>query len=775
MKNTTRLVHFFCILVAIYLQSVSCANNNGEFKLNLRSTDFGNTFYVAGKPFPMGTSRKTEDIVDLSRTFLRDGMVGSLLRNFEDMLRLQNAENTAHFKESNGTQNTNVFSLLKQSRGRYDVSLYCLNDTMQALLDMLARKPYALGMLDADTKVPSGILQGHYLWFGNYDECKAVESPIQPNGHKFTGQYCLTTTLQYISAFGSRPLLFGTCVPSSCSENDVKALVQSLIDNGSGAPKPTMAMCDKKPTYSTGAIIALVVCGILGMLVCAGTLTDVYLRYTDEGGHRKDTKRGNNGIVIQSNERTGLLSSASVTLDEGHLIGTTSQGKSQIYWTPMSKCSAFMTSFSFIKNTEKLMSTSTASSPLSSLNGMRVLSMWWVILGHNFELPMSNETVQNPLQATKIGQRFSFQAVLNGTFSVDTFFFMSGTLVTYLCLKDISKNQGRTRWGMFYFHRFWRLTPAFAFCLMIYATLTRHFVYGPYSIVYEAMMHYAPDPCQSSWWASLLYIQNFYPSSGRLDKICMGWTWYLANDMQFFIISPIFIVLLLRYRRAGLISCVAMIIACVFIRLMTAIEFGMYLPNQSVTKHTDDVYAHNPTYNRPYTRIAPYMVGILLGYLLYSNDCRARLNRVKVFIGWSLAIVLGMLPVYGLYHYYHDVTNESSLAVSALYISCSRLSWALAIAWIIYACATGYGGPVNNILSWKLWAPLGRLTYCAYLVHPVIITAYGYNQPAAFFFGDVVVIYMYLGNLVTSYAIAYIVSMVIEAPMMGLEKVFFNR
>ena len=30
-------------------------------------------------------------------------------------------------------------------------------------------------------------------------------------------------------------------------------------------------------------------------------------------------------------------------------------------------------------------------------------------------------------------------------------------------------------------------------------------------------------------------------------------------------------------------------------------------------------------------------------------------------------------------------------------------------------------GPVNTILSWGVWAPLGRLTYCAYLVHPIVI------------------------------------------------------
>ncbi|XP_033748135.1 nose resistant to fluoxetine protein 6-like [Pecten maximus] len=759
-----------CVLTLVTLLShpVSCVTNNEGTQIDWELTDFRNKFYIAGKEFPIRTNEhKEEDFLNLSRSFLRDGMIGTLLRNFEETQKIKSRGTESYLRQSDNSKLTNVFSAEKLTDSRYDVSFSCLNDTKQVMLDILGRQPYALGMLDADTKIPSGILQGHWLWFGSYDECKGVESPELPSGRHISGQYCLASTLNNIKALGYKPIMLGTCVPSSCSDSDVRGLIRSLIDDGSGPPKPVEAVCAEKAKYSTGAIVALVVSGILGVLVCAGTITDIYQRYTDVSGHRKDGYRQSNGVVIQTNERTGLLSSTSVSLEEAPLIHPANN-------VPKRRMPSFMTSFSFVKNTEKLMSTSTASSPLSSLNGMRVLSMWWVILGHNFEIPLTNSTVQNPVQAMKIGQRFSFQAVVNGTFSVDTFFFMSGVLVTYLCLKDISNNHGRTRWGMFYFHRFWRLTPAFAFCLMLYATLTKHIVNGPYAIVYNIMMDYQPDPCSSSWWASLLYISNFYPSSGNLQKICMPWTWYLSNDMQFYIISPIFIILLLRYRKAGVGACVAMIIACVFIRLMTAVEYGIYLPNQGVTKHTNDIYATNPTYNRPYTRIAPYMVGILLGYLLYTNDCKARLNKISVLIGWSLAIVMGVLPVYGLYHYYHDQTG-ANLAVSAFYISCSRLSWSIAIAWVIYACATGYGGPVNIILSWKVWAPLGRLTYCAYLVHPVVITAYGFNLPTEFFYGDIAVIYMYLGNLVSSYCIAYIVSMVIEAPMMGLEKVFFKR
>lgn len=37
-------------------------------------------------------------------------------------------------------------------------------------------------------------------------------------------------------------------------------------------------------------------------------------------------------------------------------------------------------------------------------------------------------------------------------------------------------------------------------------------------------------------------------------------------------------------------------------------------------------------------------------------------------------------------------------------------------------------GPVNALLSWRAIIPLSRLTYCAYLVHPVIMYVYYFSQ-----------------------------------------------
>ena len=42
----------------------------------------------------------------------------------------------------------------------------------------------------------------------------------------------------------------------------------------------------------------------------------------------------------------------------------------------------FLLCFSLIQNTNRIMSTKVPPGAITSINGMRVLSMWWVILGH---------------------------------------------------------------------------------------------------------------------------------------------------------------------------------------------------------------------------------------------------------------------------------------------------------------------------------------------------------------------------------------------------------
>lgn len=57
-----------------------------------------------------------------------------------------------------------------------------------------------------------------------------------------------------------------------------------------------------------------------------------------------------------------------------------------------------------------------------------------------------------------------------------------------------------------YLHRYLRLTPVFAFLILLVVSLFRHIGSGPYSTVdYNSNA----IPCMKYWWSALLHIQNY--------------------------------------------------------------------------------------------------------------------------------------------------------------------------------------------------------------------------------------------------------------------------
>jgi peptidoglycan/LPS O-acetylase OafA/YrhL len=86
---------------------------------------------------------------------------------------------------------------------------------------------------------------------------------------------------------------------------------------------------------------------------------------------------------------------------------------------------------------------------------------------------------------------------------------------------------------LYYVHRYIRLTPAFILVMLFSVYLTPYFGHGP---LYPVQKGFEPDKCRAgNWWIAFLYIGNFFKS----NDICLGITWYLYDDMQFYWIAPL--------------------------------------------------------------------------------------------------------------------------------------------------------------------------------------------------------------------------------------------
>ena len=62
-------------------------------------------------------------------------------------------------------------------------------------------------------------------------------------------------------------------------------------------------------------------------------------------------------------------------------------------------------------------------------------------------------------------------------------------------------------------------------------------------------------------------------------------------------------------------------------------------------------------------------------------------------MGWTIACLMGLLVVYGMYSYnsvFHPVPYE--VMTQIVYGGGHRLAWGAALAWLVLACHNGYGG-----------------------------------------------------------------------------------
>jgi len=439
--------------------------------------------------------------------------------------------------------------------------------------------------------------------------------------------------------------------------------------------------------------------------------------------------------------------------------------------------------FSLYSNTIKLFHCPEpgASGALDCINGIRFLSMSWVLLGHGYSNWIGGIFVNNPNYLyTFIMEHGEFAAVTNALPSVDSFFLIGATLLSYLTLKELDKNNGGSLkfWIMFVVHRYIRLTGLYAIVIGLTSTLVKFFATGIQSSQVLSQVEY----CQTGWWANLLYVNNLHWINEDAMG-CLGQGWYMANDMQFFLTSPFIIFALWSSRNQPWKRNIGLALLGILLVIFTAIPtvigvvedypFSPMLMNGADPNSMGD-YMYN-FYVVPWCRFQPYLVGLGLGYLLYKTKDQSKLplNPMAVAWIWTVAFLVGCLVIYGLVPYQKDMTLAASLPERAIYGGFHRLAWALALSWVILACIKGAGGPVNTILSWPAWVPLARMSFAIYLVHMTVMSIVNSYASYRVNASQVLIIYYLIFVMAICIAISYALIVLFEAPLVHLEKLLF--
>ena len=631
------------------------------------------------------------------------------------------------------------------------ISPECVDGFIKLLLNKTdqLQLPQLVDLIDAFGKLEPGLLMGNTYSYGSYDECMGID----------TAQYCLVQNLfpKNLNLHLPIGLTYGMCLPQGCNETDIDFVLN--VTRLFSLNRATITCeIDKNPPYNAGAIVMLIVCGIFAVLIALGTSIDFIITTYRHSDSETLPLIINSDTGPTSSERSPLL----------HRMTVETKRKNKVTLVD------FITAFSLYKTVPTILATKQPPSAITSINGIRVMSMFWVIVCHTHFWVAIFQRVDNPFYVLNdVAPRFSYQAIINGFFSVDSFFFLSGVLAAYLTLREMTRRKGGFPVLMYYLHRYLRLTPTLAFVMFFAWFLTLHLANGP---IYQQGVGVGSawyQSCENYWWTNLLYINNVYPvnASG-----CINWVWYLANDMQFFIVAPLMIVPLFYSLPVGLL-CVGLFLAGSF--AASGFSAGYYNIQANQFAYLIYKFAPDPNadalYFRPYHRIPPYLVGIVLGYLLFKK-ARLPFGKLVNWFGyillWVLATGLCMSTVYGLYPTWHQ--HLPTLAENVIYQMFSRFAWGIGLAFAVFACHNGYGGVINTFLSMKFWIPLSRLTFTAYLVHPVVLAVIFGTARKPFHYADIPLAVYAVGDVVLSYGAAAIVAACVEFPLANIEVAFFK-
>ncbi|EFO27287.2 hypothetical protein LOAG_01188 [Loa loa] len=521
----------------------------------------------------------------------------------------------------------------------------CSNCTCEFQMRSHQNHRWIFNVLDAMGKVPAGILSGNNLWIGSWSACRRISIVKNRQQQRWSGQYCLASFQPYSSAdpfrnIGSNPiedpnehcrgpntwrsnetndennrcftliplLNYGICTPDSCTNYDklsslkvqpFQITVYKSAENAIGR----QVVCNvdivcrnnlphSQLSHDSSSLIVLFFVLFLLVLMLFGTLYDYVVFQTE-----------------LKNEDDEMCS------------------KKQNWFLKV------LLAFSVCTNGQNILRTEKQSNQIHCLHGTRVLSMFWIILGHSYYYIISSLTVDNLLPAMiAFPQKVFNLIIVQAPLAVDSFFYLSGMLTSYLFMEKFKAEAAKGRsiysidmWSLFYIHRYIRLTPIYLMIMVLDVTLFTHFFDGPFWRPIEA------NYCRRSWWTNLIYMNNFLLQD---VEVCMGWTWYMANDMQFHIFSPVLLILLYKNQLVGIIIALSLITMSSLIHLFIILA-NNYPPAPILTAKlqlVQDLSTYWPdVYVKPYIRCSPYIIGILVGYAIHKLENSSRLDAVYNF------------------------------------------------------------------------------------------------------------------------------------------------
>ncbi|XP_061378671.1 nose resistant to fluoxetine protein 6-like [Danaus plexippus] len=628
----------------------------------------------------------------------------------------------------------------------------------QILLRQLrGSKLWALKMLDATAKFPSGFLQGNGIQLGDFDQCLGVRARVQLDTGsvvRLQGKYCLAMIdvkaehpeleipvhlAQGKNLFKSRiddpghfvprfsTLSWGVCIPSACTSEDVEVVLRDAVKHyqyktgistrirvdehdcftrkGSNWWKEWIEL----PTVITLSLYALVI-----LIVLIATVQDMSAR--NDSNHEEHEEE-NKQMKKQETK--------------------TSSG-------------GFLSCFSLYRTLNKLIAPA-SEDEIACIHGIRAVVTVALIVAHKF-LPMALTPYTNRIRLSEILSSSLLSWCRAGWIFTDCFLLISGTLTSYR--KSPSDNVAAKLLS-----RYIRLTPALLAIVLFYAYVWDNISSGP---MWGTLVWKNSQLCRDGWWWNILYVQNYF----GFEDMCAPQTHHMAMDFQLTIVGSIIVWMIQSEVPFAGSFLPTLHILSAYSRYTTVRDHRLTLLAYQGVSVSQLYRTGRLSYTSIYHRCSPYLIGLSLG--LYLRN-RSRLTKPLVYLGWFICGTLWGAIFWagydsGYLDYRYDVTY------AAQYATLAPVAAALAFAWIIYAAQNGHSEILSRMLSGRPLLFISRISYALYLVQFVVYLTNTASIKASREFSLTSLID--LQEIVTILVSSIILTVTLVLPLQSLPKLF---
>ncbi|KAJ6632736.1 Nose resistant to fluoxetine protein 6 [Pseudolycoriella hygida] len=637
------------------------------------------------------------------------------------------------------SENIVVYGIIAElASGMINVTATCSNELVDILRGINKRDMWAIKVMDASGTYHGSAVWGSNAWLGSRRSCDYLNNPPKfpssPDIPKTMDKNLISTISKMEMKFkmvflhpesplrvdylfhikSANTFRLGLCLPSSCSIADIELLSKSFFSK---------SQLNFQKLFNA-------------------TLDVIEVRNVD---FENFLNRPEVSAIF-------LGISAIVTL-----VIFFSFANSLLKNTNRDGLKRFLKCFSIYDNVASIFSTTSSPTAINSINGLRTVICCWVLLIHVGFFTMF--AYDNLPEVFATIEQIQFQPILAIMFYVDIFFVLSAFLVVYNFLKDegtlseIRSNCFVANLKMFFkrvIHRYIRLTPAFLFAIGVGHILA---IYTKEASTYYIDGSFDSYATPTTFWYSVFYIHNIF----KVPDLCLSWSWYLACDMQFYIVILFILFVHARYPATAKSIFLALIAALTAGGIYLNVDMNLLPRFDSVLYHLDEFYIE------PWNRMHPYLAGCAVGYVMFKiKDKKFPKNRFITVSYCTGAIVTFVATLFST-----SFTGATSL-IFALALSFGRFFMGLFIGSIVVMCHIGYGGMMNTFVSHRLFVHVNKVTYVMYLVHPLIIIFFNANLDASPHYDTYSIAPTICGILLISYIAAIVLSPLIEIPFQKL-------